>query len=176
VIAWLRSGGWLGAGAAGASVVLAITYLALGGASYEPTPVADPCEPREWRSPEGLDEAAEQFTLSALDGAACELRITRERLAIAIATPEGRTALAEELGIENERLEAAVRSGLERAIDDAEEAGALSPVVATPLREIVTRIPIEEAVALIEDARELFERGRSLFDALGQTSSRPWAL
>ncbi len=154
-------------GAAVISLALAGVYLASGGGSYEPTAVADPCEPRPWRDPEGIDEAAEQFTLSALDGAACELQVSRERLSLALATPEAREAFAEEYGLTDEQIEAAVRAGLDRAIDDAEDAGALPPLAAGPLRELVASIPVEEAIALIEDASEIFSGGDPLGDILG---------
>jgi hypothetical protein len=150
-------------GALATSSALVATYLALGGASYEPTPVRDPCLPREWRSPAGADEAAEQFTLSALDGAACELGVSRERLALALATERGREELAAEHGIGGAELEAAVRAGIVRAIDDAERATALPPVVAAPLRALVSRLPVEQAIALVFDARELFARGGGPF-------------
>jgi hypothetical protein len=52
------------------SLVLVGVYLAAGGSSYTPAQPQDPCEPRPWRDPEGLQEIAEQFSLSALDGAA----------------------------------------------------------------------------------------------------------
>lgn len=159
-------GAWLVGGAICASVALVATYLALGGASYAPSGVADPCEPREWRSPEGLDEVAEQFTLSALDGAACELRVTRERLALALATPASREAFAAEHGIDDTELEAAVRAGLERAVTDAEQAGAISPLIAAGLREVVVRLPIDEAITVIEDARELLAGAESGLGAL----------
>jgi hypothetical protein len=148
------------------SAALVSLYLALGGASYEPTPVADPCQPREWRSPEGIEESAEQFTLSALDGAACELHVTRERLALALATPEARRRFAAEYGIDDAQLEAAVRAGLERAVDDAERAGALNPLVASGLRAAIAQLPVDEAIALINDAREVFEGGEDLLDGL----------
>jgi hypothetical protein len=54
--------------AAVAAVV--VPYAALGGGSYEPTPVADPCVKREWRKPGDLQAVLEQVALSALDGAA----------------------------------------------------------------------------------------------------------
>lgn len=161
----------LAAAAALAALALAGAYLALGGSSYEPTEVRDPCEPRPWREPEGIEESAEQFALSALDGAACELRVTRETLAVAIASDEARREFAEEYGVDEARLEAAIRAGLVRAVDDAEAADALSPVVAVPLRALFSRIPVEEAIALIEDARAVFEdvegllgRGRGALD------------
>jgi hypothetical protein len=150
-----------------ASALLVIVYLAAGGASYEPTPVHDPCEPREWRSPDSLQEVAQQFTLSALDGAACELRVSRERLARALATPEARERFARTHGIDDAQLERAVRSGLLRAIDDAEEAGALSPLVAAPLRALAQRLPVEAVIDLINDASPLFEDFQGLLDLLG---------
>jgi hypothetical protein len=162
------SGRWLVGGSVVASVALAVAYLAAGGASYEPTPVADPCEPREWRSPEGIEETAEQFTLSALDGAACELRVSRETLAVALATDEGRQAFLSEYDVDDAELEAAVHAGLERAVDDAERAGALSPLVASGLRAFVTNLPVDEAIALINDASELFEDGAGLLDRIGE--------
>jgi hypothetical protein len=162
------NGRWLVGAAAGASVALVAVYLAAGGASYEPTAVADPCEQREWRSPEGVEEAAEQFTLSALDGAACELRVSRETLAVALATDEGRREFAEDYGIDDAELERAVHAGLGRAVDDAERAGAISPLVATGLRAVVTNLPVDEAIALVNDASELFEGGDGLLDRFGQ--------
>ena len=156
-----------------ASAVVVIAYLALGGASYEPTPVADPCEPRAWIAPEGVEEAAQQFTLSALDGAACELgdatgvEVTRETLALALATAESRQQFAEDVGIGDAELEAAVRAGLERAIDDAEAAGALNGTVADGLRVVAQHVPVDQAIALILDARQLFENAQGILDALG---------
>ena len=161
------SGRWLVGGSVAAAVALVAVYLAAGGASYEPTAVADPCEPREWRSPDGVEEAAEQFTLSALDGAACELRVSRETLAVALATEEGRREFAAEYGIDDAELEAAVQAGLGRAVDDAERAGAISPVVATGLRAVVTNLPVDEAIALVNDASELFDAGGGLLDRAG---------
>ena len=78
-------------GAVVAALALVVTSLALGGASYEPTPVKDPCQPRAWRSPDSLDGIAQQFTLSALDGVACELHVSRETVVLALGTPEGRS-------------------------------------------------------------------------------------
>jgi hypothetical protein len=158
------NGRGLVAGALFAAAALVVVYLALGGADYAPSAVADPCQPREWRDPDGVEEAAEQFTLSALDGAACELQVSRETLALALATPESRERFAQEYGVEDAELEAAVRAGLVRAIDDAEDAGALPSLIAGPARELAERIPVDEAIALIRDARELFERGEGLLD------------
>jgi hypothetical protein len=138
-----------------ASVVLVGAYLAAGGSSYEPKQVQDPCEPREWTNPQGLGEIANQFSISALDGAACQLGVSRETLARALATPEARERFTERFGITDEKLARAIRAGLLRAVDDAEEAGALSPLLAVPLRETLQRIPIDEAIEIIDDAEGL---------------------
>lgn len=156
------SGRTLVVGSAVASAALVIAYLALGGSSYAPADVRDPCEPRVWRESDTLQGTAEQFTLSALDGTACELHVTRETLVVALASPEGRERFAED-----PRLEAAVRAGLRRAIDDGERAGELSPLVATGLRELAERAPVSELVSLVQDAGPLFEQAGGLLAPLG---------
>jgi AcrR family transcriptional regulator len=153
--------------AVAASAALVILYLALGGSSYAPSAVQDPCEPRPWRDPSGVEEAVEQFTLSGLDGAACELHVSRETLAVALATESSRERFAEEYGVSDAELEAAVRAGLQRAIDDAEDAGVLSPIVAVPLRAAAANLPVEEAIALIQDASGVFEDAQGLLGDAG---------
>jgi len=137
------------------SVALVGAYLAAGGSSYEPKQVQDPCEPREWSDPQSLAQIANQFTNSALDGAACQLGVSREVLARALATPEGRERFSERYGVDDEKLTRAIRAGLLRAVDDAEEAGALSPILAAPLRATLQRIPLEQAIEIVNDAEGL---------------------
>ncbi len=155
------------AAAVAAAIGLVAVYVALGGGDYEPTAVADPCEQRDWREPSGIEESAQQFGLSALDGAACELGVSREILAAALATESSRERFATEYEIEDAELEAAVRAGVVRAIDDAEQAGALNPIVADGLRLVGARIPVDEGIALIEDASGLFEDAEGFVGGLG---------
>ena len=150
------------ASAVAAAVLLAGVYLAAGGGAYEPTPVADPCAPRAWTSPEGAEEIAQQFFLSALDGAACELGVSRETLAAALATEESRQAFAAEHGVDGTELEAALRAGLIRAIDDAEHAGAISGALATGLREFASRVPRGRGPRAVRE-RERVPRRRRRF-------------
>lgn len=140
-----------------AAVVLTGTYLAAGGADYAPAKTQDPCKQRQWRDPESLQQIAEQFSLSALDGAACKLGVSRETLARALATPEGRERFGERYGIDERELARAVRAGLLRAIADAEEAGALNPLLAAPLRETLRSIPLDQAIELINNAESLLD-------------------
>lgn len=140
-----------------AAVALVGIYLAAGGSSYTPAKTQDPCKHRPWRNPEGLQQIAEQFTLSALDGAACQLGVSRETLARALATPESRERFTDRYEISDAKLARAVRAGLLRAVDDAEEAGALSPLLAAPLRETLRNIPLDQAIELINNAESLLD-------------------
>lgn len=140
-------------GAIAAALVLVGAYLAAGGSSYAPEKTQNPCKPRPWRNPQGLEEIAQQFSLSALDGAACKLGVSREALARALATPQAREHFSQKYGIDDAKLAVAIRAGLLRAVADAERAGALSPLLAGPLRSTVENIPLDQAIELVRDAR-----------------------
>jgi hypothetical protein len=143
------------AGAVVAAVALVGIYLGAGGSSDTPEKTQDPCKHRPWRNPEGLQEIAQQFTLSALDGAACELGVSREVLARGLATEESRERFGKRYGIDDAELARAVRAGLLRAVDDAEEAGALNPLLAGPLRQTIRSVPLPQAIELMQNARDL---------------------
>jgi hypothetical protein len=149
-------------GAIVASLALVVTSLALGGASYEPTPVKDPCQPRPWRSPGSLDDIAQQLTLSALDGAACELHVSRETVVLALGTPEGRSQFAND-----PRLADALRAGLLRAVDDAERAGAIPGIVADALRQVIENLPADQLVSAARNAGSLFDQLSGVLGPLG---------
>jgi hypothetical protein len=149
------------------SLALVGAYLAAGGSSYAPEKSQDPCRHRAWTNPESLSEIANQFSISALDGAACQLGVTRETLARALATPEARERFAERYGIDEAKLARAVRAGLLRAIDDAEEAGALSSFIAGPLRGTIEEIPLDQAIELINNADSLLGNVQSFLGPAG---------
>ena len=88
--------------------------------------------------------------LSALDGAACELGATREEVVLAFGSRAKLDAFAREHDVTTEELEQLVRAGLERAIDDAEEADALNPTVASLIRGVVERVPIEQVIDFLD--------------------------
>ena len=60
-----------------------------------------------------------------------------------------------------------MRAGVVRGIDDAEAAGALSPIVADGLRLAAVRLPVDEGIALIEDGSDLFDDAGGLIDRIG---------
>jgi hypothetical protein len=133
-------------------------YLALGGGSYEPASVRNPCAQRSWRDPGGLEAVAQQIALSALDGAACHFGVSRETLTLALATSSSRARFARDHHVSNHELENAVRRGLARSIDDAEHAGAIAGFRATALRFAVRHIPVEQMADLVETVGSLAGR------------------
>ena len=136
--------------ATGVAVALVGAYLALGGASYAPAAVADPCAAREGRSPDGFQQVAEQVVLSALDGAACELGVSREEVVLAFSSRASLERFAQAHGGSDEELESLVRAGLRRALDDAERANQLDPRLADLLRGLAARVPIAQLLDLLE--------------------------
>lgn len=141
--------------ALGAVAAVLVPYLALGGASYEPTPVADPCVVRDWRDPRGVQTVLEQVALSALDGAACELGVSREDLVLAVRDEASLDAFALEHGISRAEAEQVVENGLERALDDAEEADALPAFVGSLARRAVEALPPWLVLDALESLRRL---------------------
>jgi hypothetical protein len=155
------------AGAIVVSLALVGIYLAAGGASYTPEKSQNPCKHRAWTHPESLQEIAQQFSLSALDGAACELGVSRETLARALTTEAARDRFAKRYGIGDAKLAEAIRAGLVRAVDDAEHAGALSPLIAGPLRGTVENIPLDQAIELVKDASSAIGNFRNFLGPAG---------
>ncbi len=145
------------------SLALVGVYAAAGGASYQPVQVQNPCEPRpEKENSGGLEGLAEEFTLSALDGAACKLGVSRERLARALASKEARERFTKRFHIDDEKLTNAIRAGLVRAVDDAEERGKIPSFVAGPMRSAVENVPLEEGIELVQDAEKILNGGSFL--------------
>ncbi|MBS1678760.1 MAG: hypothetical protein JST08_15390 [Actinobacteria bacterium] len=155
------------AGALVLSLALVGIYAAAGGASYEPVQVRNPCEPRpETETSGGLEGVAEEFTLSALDGAACRLGVSRERLARALAGKESRERFAKHFHIDDEKLTKAIRAGLVRAVDDAEERGKIPAFLAGPMRGVVEQVPLEEGIELVQDAEKILN-GEGFLGGIG---------
>ena len=93
--------------------------VAAGGGHYVPRRPADPCVPRPV-PPIGarLEPLAEQIVLLGLDGAACRLGISRERLVLALADPHSL----------DPRAPAALKAGLRDAVDRLDREGRLPKV------------------------------------------------
>ena len=140
---------------AGASALLVAVYLALGGASYAPASVADPCAPHDWSQPRGVAEVGEQIVLSALDGAACRIGVSREDIVLAFEDQDSLEAFGRKHSVTEAELERLARTGLARAVTDAENAGALSPRLANLIRGVVDQIPPGLLVGLLDRVPDL---------------------
>ena len=134
-----------------AGVALIAVELGLGALS-EPTPkIADPCRPREGRTG-GFDATVQRIVLDGLDGAACRLHTSREELVLSV----GGGSLAPRHWDEH-TIEVALRAGMLRAVDEAEQRGDVPGFLAPALRGLVRRLPLEQ----------LIRGGVSLRDLLG---------
>ena len=103
--------------------------------------IADPCAQRAPFAGSGLDATVQRVVLDGLDGAACRLGTSRERLVLSLAgdssqrLPGGRAT-----------TEAAVRAGLLRSLDEAASRGDV-PVLLTPLlRRVVQTVPLDQLI------------------------------
>lgn len=146
--------GWVGIVAVAIALALGgglvAWYAAAGGTDYKPLAVRDPCQPRDWRSPQGLDAITQQIALSALDGAACELRVTREALALALTSDSSRKRFAREHGLTEAGVENAIRAGLRRSVADAKRAGKLGDVPAFLIDQAIDNLPITKIIEALQ--------------------------
>lgn len=136
----------MGIAVAVAGVLLIGLYVALGGGRYTPLATQNPCEPRAWRDPSGAQGIVEQIALSSLDGAACELGVSREELALALADDGELASFGREHDVDQQRLETVMRSGLQRAVRDGQRAGALTPLTAVLASQGIDRIPLDRLI------------------------------
>ena len=127
--------------ALGLVACVVVPYVALGGGSFEPTPVADPCQPRTLAEAEGLGETIERIALRAVDEVACYLGVSREDLVLALRSEEAFDSFSDEHGIDREEAEQAIRDGLVTAVDDAEEDGTLPGLIAPLVRKAAEEVP-----------------------------------
>ena len=141
--------------AVAASVLLAGLYAALGGASYDPTPVADPCAARARLPGGGVATGVERVVLSALDGAACSLGVSREDLVLALRSTSALHSFARANGLSEKQVDDAVRAGIVRSVDDAERGHSIQPGTASLLRTAAERLPIGFVLDLIRGISRL---------------------
>jgi hypothetical protein len=92
--------------------------VANGGGSFEPLQPADPCAARTVTSrADGIDGLTERLVLLGIDGAACQLGVSREALTLELAQPGTRTDAEIE----------ALRQGLLSAVQRMKDDGTLPP-------------------------------------------------
>ena len=121
-----------------AAVALLAVELSRGALDYGEVNVADPCTASVTFEGEGLDATVQRIALDGLNGAACELGVTREDLVLSLDPDRPKR-----IPWDQETIERAVRSGLLRSIEEAEDRGSIGGLTALALRELVKRAPID---------------------------------
>jgi len=131
-----------------ASVALLVAELATS-AAQEGVEIENPCGARAPFPGSGIDGVTQRIVLDGLDGAACRLHTSREELVLSLGNGKRRW--------DARTIETALRAGLLRAVDDAEQRGDLPSFLAPLVRRVVESTPLEKLV----------EGGISLRDLLG---------
>ena len=122
--------------ALGLVAAVVVPYLALGGGSFEPTPVADPCEPREQADADGAggdDRADRAHSGRRALRASSASRARSSCSRCAARTPS--TAFSTKHGIDRTEAERAIHDGLVSAVDEAEQDGTLPGLIAPLVRK-----------------------------------------
>jgi hypothetical protein len=136
---------------------LVAAYVAFGGTSYEPTPVADPCAPRPAREADGTGERIEVVLLAAADETACALGVSRVELVLALRSVDELEELADKEGRSRDELEDALRNGLERAVDEAEQKGLIGETTANALGFAAARLPLSLLLSVLRGASSFLD-------------------
>lgn len=139
-----------------AALALPSSYVALGGTSYEPTPVADPCAPRP-RPAGATTERVELVLLAAADETACSLGVSREDLVLALRSVDELDALADRERRSRDELEDALRAGLVRAVDEAEREQLIGSTTARALSFAAERLPLGLLLSVLRGASSFLD-------------------
>jgi MFS family permease len=124
---------------AAVGVALIAVELADGARDVGEYEAADPCTaPPDTYPGDGLDAVVQRVGLSALNGAACDLGTSRERLVLSLDPDSG----YDEVTWDQDTAEEAMRAGAHRAIDDADERDSIPGFVASALHFVVDRAPV----------------------------------
>lgn len=163
-----------------AAAVMVVGGVAMVGVEYADArgelgraPLHDPCTAREGATApvDGFDATLQRIALDGLDGAACELGVSREALVLSLA-PEDVPG-APDIGWDDETIDRAVRNGLVRAVDTAEDRGEIDGTTAVVLREIARRVPVDEVLGAIDDVQRIIDESGGRFDeAVDEIRSR----
>jgi hypothetical protein len=121
------------------------------GSNERSTAIADPCAQRAAFPGSGVDAAVQRVVLDGLDGAACQLGTSRERLVLALAGDS-----SQRLPNDQTTIDSAVRAGLLRALDEASNRGDVPALLVPLLRRIVQTTPLDELIRGAVGLRGLF--------------------
>jgi hypothetical protein len=120
-----------------AAAVLIIVEFSLGAAHAGQVQLADPCKPQEFTG-----SAIQRVLLDGLDGAACQLHISREALVLSVGSNSPfHTRWTKQ------KIETALRAGMLRAVDEADRRGDIPSFLVGPIKRLVRTAPIDKLVS-----------------------------
>jgi hypothetical protein len=121
------------------------------GSNDRSTAIANPCDPRPAFPGGSLDATVQRVVLDGLDGAACRLGTSRERLVLALAGDS-----SQRLPADQATIDAAVRAGLLRSLDEATNRGDVPALLTPLLRRVVETAPLDQVIRGAVNLRGLF--------------------
>jgi hypothetical protein len=120
-----------------AAAVLVGIELGLGAAHAGDVHLADPCTAHNDKQ-----DALQRVILDGLDGAACQLHISREELVLSVGSNSPfHTQWSKK------QIEIALRAGMLRSVDEAARRGDIPSFLAGPIKRAIETIPIDKLVA-----------------------------
>jgi hypothetical protein len=120
-----------------AAAVLIVVELSLGAVHAGEVHLADPCKSQQFEG-----SAIQRVLLDGLDGAACRLHISREALVLSVGSNSPfHTRWSKQ------KIEVALRAGMLRAVDEAEQRGDIPTFLAGPIKSLIRTTPIDKLVS-----------------------------
>ena len=122
------------------AVILVVVELANGAAGPVSPTIAPPCRPHPRFAGGGVSGAVQRVVLEGLDGAACRLRTTREKLVLSLSPSSSSRRWS------RRHLDAAIRAGLNQAIDQERSQGNIPSFLVPTLHRIVNETPFDKLI------------------------------
>jgi hypothetical protein len=122
------------------AVILVVVELANGAAGPVSPTIARPCRPHPPFAGGGVSGTVQRVVLEGLDGAACRLRTTREELVLSLSPSSSSRRWS------RPQREAAIRAGLNEAIDKERRQGNIPGFLVPVLHRIVNETPFEKLI------------------------------
>jgi hypothetical protein len=114
--------------------------------------IANPCRARPPFAGGGIDGVIQRIVLDGLDGAACRLRTSREELVLSLRPGTGvRLRHAD-----RNAAEAAIRAGLLRSADEADNRGDIPSFLVPVVRRLIRTAPLDTLIQGGIALRDLF--------------------
>jgi len=138
-----------GAGIMALVCLLVVLEFRAGASHYGTRTYVDPCNSPADPYPQGngLDGTLQRISLSAIDGAACKLGVSREELVLSL---DSQSPFGAKVHWTRATLEDALRAGLIQAITDADHRNTIPGFAATGLKFLAERAPIDWVLGRID--------------------------